>query len=102
MRITLVAPDGRRLTAERPYDGADHVTVDMPCPHGCPRTSCLGVPARLRVTGLGIERTTHDTHYARAVARCCEGPVGVLECEMSTIFGVREDEMVIAGPWKVY
>lgn len=102
MKITLVTADDVRHDAQLPYDGADHVTIDMACPHGCERRSVMGIKLLLKVRGLGIERTTHDTHYARAVALCCDQRIGVIATTMSTVFGIREDESVLSGPWKVY
>lgn len=102
MKITLVTDSGHRVEAMLPYDGADHVTVSVDCPHGCVRKSCLGIVTRLKVRGLGIDRTSHDTHYARAVALCCGIRIGTLETTFSTVFGIHEDEAVLGGPWKVY
>ena len=39
---------------------------------------------------------------ADAVALCCRSTVGILRVEMSTLFGVREDELVLRGRCRVY
>lgn len=101
MKITLALSDSRH-DATLPYDGAAHVTVAVPCPHGCKPRVALGITLHLKVRGVGIERTTYDTHYAPAVAMCCERRIGTLETQMSTVFGIAEDERVLSGAWKVY
>jgi len=101
MKITLVIGDARH-NAELPYDGATHVTCNADCPHGCIRPSELGLKLRMKVRGNGIQRRTHDTYFARAVALCCDKEIGTLETRVDTIFGIEEDERVTSGPWRVY
>ncbi len=102
MKITIALSDGSRHDAMLPYDGAAHVTASLDCPHGCPTPVVLGIRHRLSVRGAGIERRAHDTYFASAVALCCGRRIGTLETQISTLFGIQEDEMVLAGPWKVY
>lgn len=91
MKITFTPTDGKAETAKLPYDGAAFVEVATPCACGC--TSIAG-------GGQSIE--SHDTYRAAAHCTKCRKPRGVLRVKMSTIFGVEEDERVLAGPWKVY
>lgn len=102
MQITIALTDGGRHTATLPYDGADLVTANCDCPNGCVRPEAMGIKSRLKIRGTGIERRTHDTYYASAVALCCGKRIGTLETKVSTVFGIQEDEMVLAGPWKVF
>ena len=102
MKITVVLADGTRHNADLPYDGATHVVASVDCPHGCQRPVVLGIVLKLKIRGTGIDRTTHDTHYAGAVALCCQRRIGTIETKMSTVFGLDEDQRVLGGPWKVF
>jgi hypothetical protein len=62
----------------------------------------LGITLKLKISGTGIDRTTHDTYYAPAVAQCCRRRIGTIETRVSTVFGITEDELVLGGPWKVF
>lgn len=67
----------------------DHATVDGP--GGCPK--CGAHP--LRVQGTGRRIAADDRAYeADAVAMCCSQPCGIIRAEVSTLFGLREDEAV--------
>lgn len=95
MKITLVRTE-TRMPAVLPYYGADHVLVDK-------LAECPGCKAPLRVTGLPITvRNDHDTYYADAVCLECKHPVGELQTQVSTIFGIDEDEAVLNGRARVY
>lgn len=98
MKITMVFSDGSRRAARLPFDRADHVVIDdEACPHGCEGS----LPLRVRGTA-GSMRHDHDTRYADAIALCCGNRVGWIEAKVSTVFGIEEDERVLAGPWRVY
>lgn len=74
---------------------SDHAVADKPCPH------CSATP--LKVAGTGRRPSKDDRAWeADAVALCCKKAVGIIRVEMSTIFGVREDEAVLHGRCRVY
>lgn len=43
-----------------------------------------------------------DEYVARGFCAACRTPRGTIHAKVSTIFGVEEDERVLAGPWRVY
>jgi len=95
MRLQLIAPDEppRSLSVDAPY--ATHALAPGVCPH------CKTAP--FYVAGTGVSIASDDRAYeAGAVALCCKRRVGVIRAEVSTLFGVTEDEQVTAGPWKVF
>lgn len=92
MKVTLAHATG---TFACTPDGA---VVDVRGMAACP--VCKVAPVRARGTGKRIE--SHDTYAANAVFVCCGAPAGVLRVKVDTIFGIEEDERVLAGPWRVY
>lgn len=95
MKITLVSA-GRRLHAELPYYGADYVLVPQ-------LQQCPGCHDALKVKGLvATVHHDHDTYYADAVCISCKHAVGELQTQVSTIFGIEEDEAVLNGRARVY
>ena len=97
-KITLVPrdPDAKPLRCSQPFEDAGHVVVDD--------TDCPGCGVTLwRVAGCGRRIASDDHAYeADAVSLCCDRPCGVLRVEIPTLFGLREDERVMAGAWRVY
>lgn len=94
MRIYLER-DGIEHEAKLPFNGADHVAVkDLLCP------SCK---APLRAKGTdGPQLRDRDTYSSRAVSTCCGEAVGTICAQVSTIFGIEEDERVLHGRCRVY
>jgi hypothetical protein len=90
LTITLVTDDGP-VSAVMPYDQADHVIAEKPCPCGS-----------RSVSGLGKRIASFDTYEADARCNGCWAPRGVLRVKVSTLFGIEEDERVGHGPWRVY
>jgi hypothetical protein len=48
------------------------------------------------------QKIGHDTVKAPALALCCGAEVGEVHVELSTIFGLEEDERVLHGRARVY
>lgn len=94
MRAVLVV-DGRRHVATSAPGHAAAATFAVQCP-GCK----AGPP--LAVRGLGIHTREHAAYVARAACVRCGAVVGSLRAEVETVFGLEEDERVLAGPWRVY
>jgi hypothetical protein len=85
--------EARRKCAHE--EGAAHVVVAGACP------ACGFEPFNAR--GIGVRPAADDRAWeSDAVALCCRAAVGVLRVEANTIFGVREDEAVLHGRWRVY
>jgi hypothetical protein len=95
MKIILVRPNGKRLPAKLPYEGADFAVLVTGCPE------CGAHEPKLQGTG---RRPSKDGRAweADAVALCCDRHVGTLRCEMNTLFGVEEDERVFRMGIKIY
>ena len=93
MIITVRGPDWIRK-ARLPYPGAEFVHMKGPCP------SC-GHAGLVRVRGSG-QTTTYDCHLSRAVALCCGQRIGELRVQVSTVFGIEEDQRVLLGRCRVY
>lgn len=95
MKVFLVR-DGARHVCAIPFPGCDHVVVtDQPCPH------CKGTP--FKIGGAAMRPSADDKAYeADAACLNCMSAVGTLRAEMSTLFGVREDEAVLHGRPRVY
>jgi hypothetical protein len=86
-KISLQLQDGKSRKATEPFKGADHALVSGTCPH------CGAEP--FKVGGTGRRIAADDRAYdADAVSYCCNKYVGVIRVEVSTLFGVREDEAV--------
>jgi len=96
-RILLLRSGETARFGRVPYVNADHCILDG----GCPTPKCACKP--FKVQGHG-RRASKDEQAWEATARCvaCQKDVGTLRYETGTFFGVREDEAVLSGPWKVY
>ena len=90
MKASIVYLDGSREPL-KPIPGVGHVEVKKPCACG----SAL-------VTGNGPHRKNHDTYESTAACVGCGVLRGRLEAQVSTIFGIEEDEAVLAGRVRVY
>ncbi len=77
--------DGKKQKALVPYKGADHVLVDVACPH------CSAV-APMAVAGKNMRIASDDRAY-ESDGHCqeCDKQVGTIRAEVQTIFGLRED-----------
>lgn len=93
MKIWVEDRDGKRWPAERPYEEAGHVLTEMVCQE-------CGEAAK--VSGRDCHIKNHDTYVAQGYCACGAG-VGMLHCQLSTIFGLEEDEAVTKyGRARVY
>ncbi len=83
----------RKLALTLPFEGAVTATCSEPC--ACGSAS---------VVGDGRERSiAHPNRYiARGFCAGCRARRGTIHAEVATLFGLEEDERVLAGPWKVY
>lgn len=94
-RVFLLPAEGVRLPCTVPHADAAYAQVQGACP-ACGCEDC-------KVAGTGRRPSKDDRAWeADAVALCCDQPVGVLRVETNTLFGVREDEAVLRGRWRVY
>lgn len=95
MKISLVHQN-KRFECTLSYNGADYVIargLDI-----CPLCK-----ADLKVAGRkGTMRNDHDTYYAEAGCLSCGGTLGELQTQVSTVFGIDEDEAVLNGRARVY
>lgn len=64
--------------------------------------SCPVCKRALHVRGAGKRIASRDTYEADGFCASCGAPLGTIVAQVSTIFGLEEDERVLAGPWKVY
>ena len=96
MKVTLTIQGVEVLElAEAPAPGASAVAFAGSC------QLCGASP--FYVAGAGKRIESHDTYAAEASCLACKGRVGVLRVQLSTIFGLEEDERVIHGSaCKVY
>lgn len=99
MKVFLIDKrDDGRLTCTMPYEGADHVVVDVWA--ACPYCAAEGP---VKIGGAGQRASADDRAWeADAGALCCRAFLGILRVEVSTLFGVREDRAVLAGRCRVY
>lgn len=65
----------------------------------CPR---CGRREAVRVQGSGKRIAGHDVYEADGFAVCCGAPLGTIRAQVSTIFGLEEDERVLRGRARVY
>lgn len=96
MKIT-VEIDGKRFDGKLPFDNAPHVETKATCP-------CCGA-TDISVRGDGLHIESHDTYAANAIhyAENCMKKVGTIRVQMSTIFGLEEDERILVhGRARVY
>lgn len=90
MRVTLTDREGQVHDLE-PTEGGQFAEAPEPCACG----------SRL-VGGTGREVESHGTYRARGLCAGCREPRGVIRAQVETVFGLEEDERVLAGPWRVY
>jgi hypothetical protein len=90
-----IRTDAGTFPAAPPYEGADHVRSDIPCP-------ACGASAPSSVRGAGVDVRGHDSEEAPAVALCCGATLGRIVVTYSTIFGIEEDRAVLNGRPRVY
>lgn len=96
MKIFLLMRDGSaRRKCTVPFTDADHAVCDGACPH-CGTND-------FKVAGSNRRIAPDDRAYeADAGCLACKAYVGTLRLETNTLFGVREDEAVLAGRCRVY
>lgn len=92
MKITIQIEETRHACT-MPYDGADHVLSSVALPCGC-ETRKIG--------GRGMTLESRDTYRAKAGCMVCGADVGTLRVEVSTVFGIEEDERVLNGRCRVH
>jgi hypothetical protein len=85
-----------KLELKLPFEGADHVVSEKArCPH------CGSTP--LKVAGKNQRPSSDDRAWeSDGYALCCKLYLGTIRAEAETLFGVREDQAVLNGPWRVY
>jgi hypothetical protein len=92
---TWLLHNGRRLRCWTPFEGADYALFEGTCP--------LCGNSAPGVQGTGQRPSSDDSAWeADAVTTCCKKPIGIISVETNTLFGVREDEAVLAGRCRVY
>jgi len=93
-RIYLLTSD-RRRRCRLNSPAADHAVAEGKCP------TCGAEPFRVRGT---VPRIADDDRAYEAEAWClaCSASVGKLRVEVSTLFGLREDEAVLRLGVKIY
>ena len=94
MKVYLIA-EGKRHAAQVAPNG-EYVSVEeLTCPH------CNAKPLQTR--GADCHIASDDRAY-EAEAHClhCKKVIGLIRTEVSTIFGLHEDEAVLSGRCRVY
>ena len=91
MIITHVE-DGRRLLCHQPYPRADYVLTERSCE--CGSTGVRGT--------TGAQREGDYGYRSNAVCIFCGKEAGTLHVQVSTLFGLDEDERVLEGRCRVY
>ena len=94
-RIFLVLFSGERMKCSQPFAEADFADVDGRC------LVCGTTPFRVQGTG---RRPSSDGQAweAGGIAVCCNKHAGTIRVETGTLFGVEEDERVLAMGIKIY
>lgn len=90
MKVTVQVQGVHRSAKQ----AGDHVVVTGKCHH------CGAEPFKVR--GKGISSNDRDAYYADGHCVACDNFVGTIRAKVDTLFGIEEDERVLAGPWKVY
>lgn len=90
MKITLTVSGGEVYVCKE-TEGHRFVEVPVACACG---SELVG--------GTGKQIENRDTYRAEALCGKCREPRGVLRAQVETVFGLEEDERVLAGPWRVY
>lgn len=96
MKITLLTNDkSPNRRCKLPFPDADHAVAERDCPK-CGTHD-------FKVAGSGRRASADDRAWeSDAYCLACRTHVGVLRCETNTLFGVREDERVLAGRVRIY
>lgn len=94
MRIYLRLSDDTTRDCTPPFVGADHAMVVGACPE------CGITP--FKVAGKGMHIAEHDEYHADGYCLACKARVGTIIAVVSTIFGLEEDERMLAGRCRVY
>lgn len=91
----LLSGDDSTRACSVPFNGADHALADGACPF-------CGIGS-FKVAGSCLRPSADDRAWeAEAVCLACKARLGTLRVETNTLFGVREDEAVLAGRCRVY
>jgi hypothetical protein len=92
MKVYLKVDGARRALDVR----AEYAILSGPCP------KCGALPCNVQGTGRRI--SSDDRAYeATGVCLACKQAIGTIRAETGTLFGVEEDERVLAsGRWRVY
>ncbi len=94
-----VQVDGKRHPAKTPFEGADHCTIDIPCPH-CKAPAPIGVQGSGRYVDPDAR---HDTWAAEGYTTCCKKPIGKIRVKIhDTLFGIEEDAAVARMGIRIY
>lgn len=94
MKLALLT-SGTALYLRLPHEGADHAIATGDCPK-CGSTN-FGVQGK-------NQRISDDDQAYEADGYCCacKAHVGTIRAELNTLFGLREDEVVLHGRPRVY
>jgi hypothetical protein len=92
VRIWLTDRDGREFPATLPYPSAKHVEIEAAC-SGCGSKFIAGGESSVE---------SHDMYRAQAACVGCKAACGVLRVQVSTLFGIEEDNRVLNGRCRVY
>lgn len=94
MKMFLLIP-GSRTPLHLPHKEADHAIAAGACP------KCNASPWGVQGTG---RRPSVDGRAweADGITTCCKQFAGIIRWETDTLFGVREDELVLSGRCRVY
>lgn len=94
MKIFLLTAS-TRIPLHLPHEEADHAVAAGACP------KCNASP--WGVQGAGRRPSADDRAWeADGVTTCCKQFAGIIRVETNTLFGVREDELVLSGRCRVY
>jgi hypothetical protein len=94
-KIRFHPSDGPTRKAKLPHAEAAYCVVEGACPH------CKAEP--FNAAGVrGSMVRGHDTYTSDAGCVGCKVVTGKLVVTVSTIFGIEEDERVLAGRCRIY
>lgn len=93
MKLHLVM-NGRKIRLKKPEDGVAEVEV--------PKETCPHCKKPLTVAGGGKHIKNQDTYSAPAGCVSCNMWVGDLEVQVSTLFGLEEDERIANMGIRIY
>ncbi len=103
-KIFLLVDDKRYECTEPPAARGLFVEVTgQQCPHAGEHAPDPGCTYAFWIRGYNRRFSADDQAYeADAACASCGKHVGILRVEVSTLFGVREDEAVLHGRCRVY